>query len=141
MPPDPKSHKFYRDQLRKLGNPPLGEWGRLAISHWRQNLPDFVRELGPSLRPAAILAQENAKAMFGRQVEGGMDPRAAQEIALAEYVLLLPKDPPDPADRIEGQNNQRAALSNFLADPSRPTPRRMPATSSSATPPPSPPAV
>ena len=115
MPPATNSRtKFYRDQLNKLANPPLGTWGELAMKHWRENLPEYVRHLGGNLRSAAILAQENAKGMYGEMVERGINPYSAEEIALVEFILLLPSEETTQQDIEVGAANQLAAFDLLL---------------------------
>lgn len=126
MQPDPysdpaKIRASYDRSMQERGNPPMDLWGRMALDHWRKHLSELYADLVKSrcATQAAILAQEDAKDMYALLVEQGMDARAAQEIALKEYVLLDPPEPETEQDREEGENNQLAAFNNFLASLNR----------------------
>lgn len=120
-PSETSDREFYDRTLTKRGNPPMDLWGRMALDHWRKHLPELYADLVKSrcATQAAILAQEDARDMYALLVEQGMDARAAQEIALKEYVLLDPPEPETEQDREEGENNQLAAFNNFLASLNR----------------------
>ena len=87
--------KFYKNRFREIGSPALGPWGVEAIDHWKANLPKYHAYLTSlnSLKEAAAIAEHNAKEMDAKLASQGVDPYAAREIVMKEFILIEAEPP------------------------------------------------
>ncbi len=109
---------YLQKRYEELGKPSLNPWGDMAIESWENAQPEMVAELKSQnlLIPAAVVAQDQAAAMFERLVSDGIDPRTAREMAIHDC-LYAPEQAEDldPQEKLEGENNQIQAFLKLLA--------------------------
>jgi hypothetical protein len=95
-------------EVDKMGNPPLSTFGEMAKNQWLKHRPKLARELLKEgcLKLAAIIAQEGMKDQIAEQVEAGVNPLTAREVAIHEWVYLENQEDPSPAEAIQQKKDQ-----------------------------------
>ena len=76
----------------------LEGWAAVAAEHWKKYLPTYYQSLieKGTLEETARQAVENFKDLSAELQEKGMHRNEAHEIALPEFIYLMPEPQADP---------------------------------------------
>ena len=120
------------ERARQAGYHPGNPWERMLRKHLLLHFPNLAHELGPELNDYLQAEVHRVMTMEDQLLDGGTDPQAARELAMAE-LLREPegeRHPTEPWELEGAQATMSEAALRWLTRPASPKslPRTTPPT-------------